>query len=346
MHCILHIGTEKTGSTAIQQFLHYNSGKFKRQGAHLCTSVGKPNNRSLPAAFMREDRNDDFLRRMNHKGIAGRRRWRRQLLKEFLNEVAQANKKSEVFIISSEHFHSRLQHLDEVRELFSFLEPLFSSISVICYLRRQDHLAMSRYSEAMRAGHVHQSPLPAGARRAKGPLPNYFDFESLLNRWADAFGEENIQPHIYSKDTLLNGDVIQDFVQAAGLQLPQDSALKVGNANIALSAEAQTVLLGVNRKFRELECTESELRLRGSLVRYLQLNAPGKSRQPSAAEARQFYALFEPSNNAVARRWFGRDSLFDVDFSQYPESVPVVSAENVAELLAGFMMQERQQPKS
>jgi len=340
MRCILHIGTEKTGSTAIQQFLHNNWDKFKAQGVHVCTSVGKPNNRSLPAAFMAPDRMDDFLRRMQHRDPAAREQWKRQLLKEFLKEIKKAKSKSDVFVISSEHFHSRLHRKEEVQELYSFIAPLFSSIKVICYLRRQDHLALSRYSEAMRAGHVHPSPVPAGVSRNRAKLPVYFDFEALLERWSAAFGEDNIEPHIYSKKDLRDGNVIHDFLHAAGLHRDDSYENKVENANMALSAEAQMILLGLNRKLKEQGQTESRRRLRGKLARYLQANAPGKSRQPTASEARDFFDLFEDSNNAVARHWFGREQLFEADFSQYPETIPTVSADKVAEILAGFMVQE------
>jgi len=342
MDCILHIGTEKTGSTAIQHFLHNNWAQFKAQGTHICRSVGEPNNRGLPAAFMSEEKSDDFLRRMKHENIKGRRRWRKRLLKDFLKEVSQAKVKSNTFLISSEHFQSKLKSLDEVRNLHTFLQPLFRSVTVICYLRRQDQLAISRYSEVLRAGHVLRSPLPAMDKKQRGNLPLYFDFEALLDRWSDAFGEDNIEPHVYSKKDMLDGDVIHDFVRAVGLQLPESRGPKSGNSNMALSAEAQTVLLGVNKTLRELGRREPERLFRARLVRYLQIHSPGKSCQPTASEAMEFYSVFEPSNNAVAKRWFNRERLFEADFSEYEERTTSVSAERVAEIMAGFLLTEIQ----
>ena len=341
MHCILHIGTEKTGSTAIQHFLHNNWDIFKNQGVHICRSVGSPNNRSLPAAFLSEKKLDDFLRRLNHKNLEERRRWRQRVLKDFLAEVSRAEKKSGTFVVSSEHLQSKLMSLDEVRELQLFLQPLFDSISVVCYLRRQDQLAMSRYSEVLRAGHVFQSPIPVVGGRKNGKLPPYYDFEALLNRWSDAFGEEHIKPRIYSREELLGGDVIHDFIHTLGLQLPESVQLECGETNAALSAEAQCVLLGVNRTFQEAGCTESERFLRGRLVSYLQEHARGKSRQPTRSDALEFYSLFEPSNSMLAKRWFNREKLFESDFSEYPEHTVSISAEKVAEIMAGFILQEK-----
>lgn len=340
MHCILHIGTEKTGSTAIQHFLHSNWHKLKQRGTHVCTSVGKPNNRSLPAAFMSEEKCDDFLRRHKLQGISDRRAWAKKLQKGLVKEISRAKKDSQVFVISSEHFHSRLTTSAEVASFHEFLAPLFDRITVICYLRRQDHLAMSRYSEAMRAGHVHKSPLPELAKNAHKRLPPYFDFAALLDRWAGAFGEANVQPQIYSKEELLDGNVIHDFLEIAGLKIDDPNEPNADKANMSLSAEAQAVLLGVNRKIGESGAREASMRLRGKLVRYLQANAPGASRRPTSSEAEKFYKVFEPSNDLVAKRWFHKDHLFEADFSDYPEFAPVVSGERAAELLAGFMLQE------
>ena len=53
-----------------------------------------------------------------------------------------------------------------------------------------------------------------------------------------------------------------------------------------------------------------------------------------------FYRVFEASNSLVAKRWFHKEKLFEADFSDYPDSAPLVSSERAAELLAGFMLQE------
>jgi len=319
MHCVLHIGIEKTGSTALQHFLHNNGKGLKRNGVHLCTSVGTPNNRSLPAAFMAEGRSDVFIQRLKLKNIGERRRWKKQLLKAFSKEVAQAKKKSDTFLISSEHFHSRLWAPAEVKDFYAFLRPMFDTITVICYLRRQDYLGLSRYSEIMRAGLVQSSPLPVAVQDGRGVIRAYYNFETLLERWSAAFGEENIQPRIYSKSDLLNGDIIDDFLSAAGLEIDNAERALGDNSNSALSAEAQLVILGVNRVLKEQGRTESDMLLRANLVRFLQNQAPGISRQPTSAEARAFYKIFESSNKRIAAKWFDRECLFDTDFTKVCE---------------------------
>ena len=336
MRCIIHIGTEKTGSTAVQDFLFSNRSALKIEGAHVCTSAGGKNNRALPAAFMSRDKSDDFFRVNNIDSDEKRNSWRGKLLQDFTKEVREAARSSDVFLISSEHFHSRLLTPAEVIEFHQFMATLFDDFKVICYLRRQDQMALSRYSQALRAGFTPGSPLPP--LRRKPFIPVYFNFQALLRRWAQPFGKATIRPRIYSETELIGGDVVQDFIDTAGLNIKPGVHPRATNR--ALSAEAQSALWSINKRL----CNSDEevvVRLRGRLVEYLEKNAQGRSYLPTIAEAREFYEPFLETNNTVARHWFGRVSLFDTDFSGYPaepETEPV-SAERVLDLLAGFMLE-------
>jgi len=284
---------------------------------------------------------DDFIRSKKFEDIDARHSWKSKLLKDLSTEVAKSRKNASVFVVSSEHFQSRLQSPVEVGELHSFLTTLFDDIEVVCYLRRQDQMALSRYSEALRAGHVPFSPLPMRVLKKKPEsLPPYFDFQSLMERWADAFGEDCIQPRVYSREDLLKGDIVTDFLAAADINISHSIDVKREKKNIALSAEAQTILLGVNKKFRE-EGVAPTNPLREGLIEYLEQNATGESRLPSASRAREFYGFFEASNNTIARRWFKRETLFDTDFSQYPEKATIAITAKVVEILAGFLLLEK-----
>lgn len=333
MRCVIHIGTEKTGSTAIQGYLFANQAALKKNGVHVCTSAGRSNNRALPAAFMSADKTDDFFRLLNIDSEKKRNSWRKKLLKNFKNEVRRAARSSSLFLISSEHFHSRLLTDAEVKDFHTFLAPLFDDIQVICYLRRQDRMALSRYSQALRAGFTPESPLPVLKR--KPHIPAYFNFQALLRRWAQPFGKKNVMPRIYSKSELVEGDVVQDFIRSVGLPVKNAGTIRVENR--ALSAEAQAVLIRVNEKLKGADPMAAK-RLRQLLVNYLENNSQGRSIQPTLADAQDFYEAFLETNSVVAHRWFGRDSLFDTDFSGYPTEPEPVCREKVFDLLADFML--------
>jgi hypothetical protein len=61
MHCILHIGTEKTGTTLIQNWLYENKDALSAQGIGLTETGEKANNRKLCAYC--QDGMDDYHKR-------------------------------------------------------------------------------------------------------------------------------------------------------------------------------------------------------------------------------------------------------------------------------------------
>ncbi|RLA48945.1 MAG: hypothetical protein DRR04_00845 [Gammaproteobacteria bacterium] len=285
-------------------------------------------------------KSDDFIRGMNLDRIEKRKSWRAKLLGKLSREVRKAARSASVFLISSEHFHSCLLTTDEVLELHAFLSTLFDEFEIICYLRRQDKMALSRYSQELRAGYAPAALLPPQniAMEEKKVLPPYFDFEALLSRWSQAFGEASIRPRIYSKIDFVGGDVVEDFLRAIGLKA--NYPVKAVSRNVALSSEAQAVLLSVNKALMHEDTAEAK-RLRSALVKYLEQNAPGKSCQPTIAEAQEFYHRFLASNNAVARRWFGEEPLFDAEFSEYPAEPQSACTDRLMDIITGFMLDRR-----
>ena len=58
MNLALHIGTEKTGTTLLQEWLYHNLDALGSQGYFLSTKIGKPCNRDIVAYFRSAP--DDF----------------------------------------------------------------------------------------------------------------------------------------------------------------------------------------------------------------------------------------------------------------------------------------------
>ncbi len=64
MKLILHIGTEKTGTTSIQNFLKLNRIKLKKHGYYIPKSPALPsgNHRWITLIAYDKDRTDDFIK--------------------------------------------------------------------------------------------------------------------------------------------------------------------------------------------------------------------------------------------------------------------------------------------
>jgi hypothetical protein len=339
MRLILHIGTEKTGSTAIQQHLLENRDSLTARGVRVCESLGSGNHRALVAAFMPVGAEDDYLRALAFDSEEARAAWRSETLDAFRKEVDAARDACDTLVVSSEHFHSRLLQPVSVQALADFLQPLFRDIEVLVYLRRQDEMALSFYSEKLRAGYVPPDILPLrNVQRRKAGLPPYFDFEGLLDRWASAFGEANVSPRLYQRERFTGGDVVSDFFAAAGLGAVVSRLPRA--ANPALSSAAQAALRLFNQRCggNDVAVRDRHRATRHALVAHLQAQDAGdRGVLPVADEAEAFHTAFSASNARVAQRWFGREALFPEDFSSYPDAAPVTDWAAAAELLADFL---------
>ncbi|GAB5413085.1 MAG: hypothetical protein Cons2KO_06880 [Congregibacter sp.] len=340
MRLLLHIGTEKTGSTALQRYLQANRRQLAEQGVFLPNCLGEGSHRLLSTAFMRDKRQDEVTRRYGLESPTARARWRRGLLEALSKEVEAARAaRADLFVISSEHLQPQLRLAELVKALASFLMPMFSSCEVLVYLRRQDEMASSLYSTKLRAGYAPQQRLPLDQVFGNpSRLPDYFDFESLLNRWGRAFGEQSVRTVRYTQACSGPGGIVGDFADRLGVSVPaKTSEESYATANASLSAISQAVLAAFNQRVGTTSDARDASRLqRNALVNYLEREFPGEAPRIPPRQAEAFYSFFRASNTRVAHRWFGEASLFDevTEMSDAADTQP--SAEEVARILTRF----------
>ncbi|MBK5963384.1 hypothetical protein CCR95_04580 [Thiocystis minor] len=309
---LLCIGTEKTGTTTLQRFLHVNRAPLERQGIAYPRSPGLTNHRALAIYAMAGDRVDDAIRAAGLQESFRRAQWRVEFREIFGTELARLDHRVSKVILSSEHCQSRLVSISEIQRLHDLLHPYFDRIEILVYLRRQDELAVSRYNTRIKSGQICSDVFYP--RDAKSP---YYDYRRLLDHWSAVFGREALRPRVFDRQRLTEGSIIHDFATAAGLDL---SMLKLTeDRNCSLSATALEIL----RIFNQLVPADTPVAaiqaLRRRYIRYFEQWHPGPRRRPSRESAVTFYRQFAESNAAVAREWFDDRALFNEDFSHYPE---------------------------
>ncbi|MCD4697087.1 MAG: hypothetical protein K8S16_12695, partial [Bacteroidales bacterium] len=327
---ILHIGTEKTGTTTIQEFLHLNRKLLANNGFYFPKSIGMRNHRPLATWCLSDKRIDNFLRMNNLTETTRREKWKEDFINQFEEELSGLNPEIKQVIISSEHFSSLLKQPGELETLKYLLDKWFKNIWIIVYLRRQDGLLISRYSTACRTGIVSKNILQDPSK-----LQSFFNYHYLLNNWSRIFGKENIFPAIFEKSMFYNSDLLSDFVCRCGL--PDDLNYTIPkNKNESLSETAQEVAQLFNRKF-PVDSTSIPIKelqkIRKEIIESVNANYPGSCKKSLRNEVAAFYKYFDKSNDQVAREWFGREKIFSEDFSMYSEStsnkVPVWDYEQI-----------------
>ena len=211
MDLFLHIGTEKTGTQTIQKFLYDNIDKFKEKKIHLSKLIQFPNNRHLAEMFadysiFKKDYDipNKFFTAQDKKIFFG------NLKIFFENEIEQTKLFADKMIITSEHFHSQLKNINQIKSLKNFLAKFFNKIKIICYLREQSELAISWYSTVLKGSEVIEFD---NFIKKRVRIDNhYFNYYEFLKKWSEVFGKENIIPIIFDFKEKDNKQLITNFL--------------------------------------------------------------------------------------------------------------------------------------
>ncbi len=230
MNLILHIGTEKTGTTFLQEWLYQNRAPLSAQGVFLSGVLDYPNNRKLVSWV--QTSLDDYTRMQGVSSVEEKARFFAGFEQEFADEVRRARHSHHSMIITSEHFHSRLGTVAELVRLKRLLSSLFNTVHIICYVREQADLHASLYSTALRLSFTSSitefKPVTADGQ--------YYNYDNLASLWAGVFGRECLDFRIYNRNEFFNSDIRQDFLQVFGSALDVNRLnYSVGSSNTRLS---------------------------------------------------------------------------------------------------------------
>jgi hypothetical protein len=237
---ILHIGSEKTGTTAIQYFLRENQALLEAAGLFvpefLATQEG--NHRWLPFLVYEPSRSDDWIILKGLQEADVRDQQKAAVLQQLHEHVAATGHLT--WIISSEHLQSRLTTAEEVQALHDLLSPLFEEITVVVYLREQLQSTLSFWSTAVRTGSsIVTLPAP-------GEIGSYnCNHQDILQRWQAVFGRDAIRVRLFGQQYFVNNNLIDDFLAAA--QIPSDQPYRLPTLhNQSLSYQAIKLLSKIN----------------------------------------------------------------------------------------------------
>lgn len=201
----LHIGTFKTGTTAIQRFLKENSKWFSEQGFFIPDSQLIAHH-PLPLSLIM-DYSSFRAAWPNFSGNSS------EIWSQTFKQIALST--CENVIISSETFcdlaneHAR----DGKNDFIRILKHYFSgyNVKIICYLRELGTYTASMYKEAIKAGGITNSYPEEMLQYIKQHSIHLFPTE-YLNFYSELFGKKNIIIRYYDRKKLINENIIDDFL--------------------------------------------------------------------------------------------------------------------------------------
>jgi hypothetical protein len=301
LKAIVHIGTEKTGTSSIQMFLYKNRKKLIKSGYHFLQSAGKTSHWALPAYFSEDDRFNELYR---DEGIRSRQQidqFKQNFFEQFEKELRSLKKNIHTVIISSEHFHSRIRTKDEMKDVHQFLSGHFDDVKIICYLREQAATCASWYSTSMKSGGT--LSFDEFFKRCK-PGNYYFNYDEMLCNWERHFGIESLNVALFSRDRFLNGDLLDDFTARLDPALVGTLNKAIQSENESLKPVGQALARAVNILFPVTAERVEVGDLRKLCKDLISRSLFGKGQQPALDVQKSIYNSFLEINERVRQKYF------------------------------------------
>ncbi len=211
----LHIGTQKTGTTALQSFLRENDERLEKNGYSYPLM-------KLNLSSIYRDRNAHFL---IYKSLledkAEKKREEQEIWEKGFQIIGKLAETSQNIVLSDElvwhHGNHRKNFWADLVEEF---RKVNCEVKVIVYLRRQDLLVQSLWNQSIKgAPRIHKSFQEC----MKTDHFRYYplDYYRQLMKIAEQVNKENMIVRIYEKDQYEGTDrsIYSDFLHNIGLEL-------------------------------------------------------------------------------------------------------------------------------
>ena len=287
MNFYIHIGTHKTGSTALQYFLLKNRLILKEKGFWYPQAGSKDAGHHEIAWASRK--NDDQPKLI-------------EMLKQVRREARR--NKCENIILSSEEF----EFVKDINNLKLVLGE--HHCKIILYLRRQDALLESEYNQ-----HVKQ----ANTQYRQSIFKFCFDFDfssrfnyrNICSLWGQKFSDQAISVINYdncSKDPL---GIFSEFLNILEMELNNNFILpETKNSNLSLPSQATIYLARLNR----LSLTNIQ---RQTAMQFLSNEFNGKNCSLlSLADRKKLWGRYRISNRYVETHYKFKPFCEPVDTDQ------------------------------
>lgn len=230
---ILHIGTFKTGTKAIQAFLRDNASILEEQGFKV------PVNRRYPGASQR--RNGHFLAvRSCVDSRADNYTSRHDMLaKRDYERFAKALQTHDKIILSDEAIWLEGTRGDQ---FWTNLHEQITGagverVSIIIYLRRQDELSYSLWKQFIKT----KLNVTFGKFLRRKTVVNMLDYHKTLSAIESVFGEGSVRVRVYDRRCFPEGDIVNDFCETAGITRDERFSAPEPEINPSLSTTAAEI---------------------------------------------------------------------------------------------------------
>jgi hypothetical protein len=307
MELTIHIGSHKTGSTALQAAFAKASGALKRKGV------------LYPKTHWRQTAHHRLAFALKGKSVPRGDQPDLELELDKLMSALMAFGGGKALISSEEFFTCPEDALHELKRALGI------PVRIVCFLRRPDTFLVSCYNQKIKQpGNGFSPPLAKFLRNPRAIAPE-MDYLSALFTWADVFGDAAIALETYE-----TGSPLLRMCQILGLETPLDDSDQSVNASVP-GAVAETIrhakVFGLN-----------EGKQRKILARARQVYAGYPPFFVANEDRRAVIAEMEEDMDRLFQR-FGQTNPYRVDtFAPVPqEDTANISLQDMMRLVASFV---------
>jgi hypothetical protein len=243
----LHIGTHKTGTTAIQKFCANAEDRLRRDGI-LYPKSGRPKvehgaqyGHHLLAWAIRGKKGIDHIDDWN----------------KVLKEIDAAEQQT--VVLSSEDFETCTE--EEIAQIDAILEGF--DVHVILYLRNPLDFLVSSYKQFVKGG---KTAAPFDTFVERGNWKRRCDYSSLIQKWAGSFGADNVHVRLYDKYNKACS-VERSFLELFDLDADYYEGYMTPPINVSPSNKQIALVRRVNSIEKVLTNSSILRRIRGSVLR-------------------------------------------------------------------------------
>lgn len=326
----IHIGTHKTGTTAIQNALRHSLSNASQDTATESWTLVQPPYELIQQVMLAEEYSET---------LAGQ-------LQAALVELTASDSNSQ-FVLSHEGLSgaasSGYRNSNVVAKILREATREFN-VSILVYLRRQDDWLESMYTQNIHEGHSIEFDAFLNQFAATGSL----DYQRFLAGYQTEFGKDNLEVRSYHQSG--NEGIVADFAKVLNCQALASHA-PAERANPSYSKLGVEVARLANPR---LDVEQRRL-LRSALQKTMAKPAAVRFSYFLNSQRQEFVERFVGSNQAVADEWFAGDCQKLFPSAEPPESaepitidpaavVDMTSASKIADLAVQLLLSGQQNP--
>ncbi len=323
MKVYLHIGTYKTGSTALQSCMTLNRSELLEKGVYWGEYSLLSNSHSniayglLRDALIKEELFFDYKQHPRFKNLADAPR---KVIEDVVKN-AERNNCNTVIISNEAMFADAFRTLcglqtlynqeiydkinaDMRQAFFDILKEYFDEIAIVCYLRRQDFFLESQYNQFCKQPWYGSECKCIEFEEFVRYKPLSLDYQKELIGWQRIFNESKMIIRPYEK---LNKDIIFDFfgviLNWKEEEIERLKKINKSGANIRWHRDLVEYKKSIGIEDKKLNRTLNEYAEQTERIKdYAYFSSEGR---------KKFLLIYEECNSNISKIYFDGNEFFD-----------------------------------